>query len=141
MVLLRNPRTRVARISILVLVVCALSSAVLLAASGTGEDPTVRVVEAYEAQVGLLKWVGGAVVTGLVAAVGILYRSLERANTTMRDDLIAGAKVREEIISKMLANSAESLTAVRKVADEVAGVSNELKGLMGKCPACNPNPK
>ncbi len=60
---------------------------------------------ALEDSIGLLKWIGGAIVTGLATAVGLLYRALEKSNVQQRSDLIEGLKAREELISRSLENS------------------------------------
>ena len=62
-------------------------------------------VGALEDSIGLLKWIGGAIVTGLVTAVGLLYRALEKSNAQQRSDLIEGLKAREALISRSLENS------------------------------------
>lgn len=80
-------------------------------------------VRALEDSIGLLKWIGGAIVTGLTAAVGLLYRALEKSNAQQRSDLIEGLKARETLISTTLENSV-------KLQGQVAELNENVKELV-----------
>lgn len=73
------------------------------------------VIRSFESQIGTLRWVGIAIITSLVGAVGLLYRALEKANADSRGDLIEGIKRREVILEenmKAMASSNEALHAL-----------------------------
>lgn len=70
----------------------------------TGDSGAVGTLED---SIGLLKWIGGSIVTGLAAAVGLLYRALEKSNAQQRADLKEGAERLETLISRSVENSIE----------------------------------
>ena len=73
-------------------------------------------IQTMEGTITLLKWVGGAIITGLVSGIGLLYRALEKANSTIRDDLVAGMEKR----AALLAQSIETQTKLTARVDELS---------------------
>lgn len=86
------------------------------AVAGTPEVESIRVLEE---SIDLLKWIGGAIVTGLVTAVGLLYRALEKANQTSRTDLLAGLNAREDLVTKSLETSIQLQERVQDLSEKV----------------------
>jgi hypothetical protein len=122
--------------SVLILTMISMSF-VLVLASYTSElaqslhDPHTESIRVLEDSIGLLKWIGGAIVTGLVTAVGLLYRALEKANQTSRSDLLAGLNAREELVTKSL----EAQIALQeRVQDLNEKVTTLVENASGSCP-------
>lgn len=77
------------------------------------------VVTGLEAQVGLLKYIGAAIVTSLSAAVALLYRELVKANEVSRGDLVQGIKRREEILDETKKSMYESTAAMQELSKNI----------------------
>jgi hypothetical protein len=110
--------------SVAVLVGSGLSFVLLMVTftstlGATAGDPNGESIRVLEDSIGLLKWIGGAVVTGLVTAVGLLYRALEKANQTSRQDLLAGLNAREELVTKSLETSIQLQERVQDLNEKV----------------------
>lgn len=92
---------------IAVVIFGVLSAGTLVMASGwsvSDETAPGRIVEAVREQVELLKWVGGSMVSGLVAAIVWLVSSLKTAQNEVREITRASTTADER-----LADAIESL--------------------------------
>lgn len=86
------------------------------------------VVRAMEKQVTLIQWIGGAIVTSLTAAVGMLFRALEKANAQSREDLVEGIKRRETLVETMIKSNNEVTMEVRTMNADVRALISEVRG-------------
>jgi len=84
--------------------------------ASVSDTESIRVLED---SIGLLKWIGGGIVTGLVTAVGLLYRALEKSNATSREDLLAGLNSREELVTRSLETSIRLQERVQDLSEKV----------------------
>jgi hypothetical protein len=99
-----------------------------LSASPDGYE---RSIQTLEETISLLKWLGGTVISALVAGIGLLYRALETANATMRRDLMEGMEKRATLMTSALEVQIKLATRIEELADKMEAVVNE----MGKgCP-------
>ena len=85
------------------------------------------IVDAMEDQVTIIKWIGGGIVTSLVAAVGFLYRSLERSSHQSRTDLIAGIHRREELVEEVVRSNTEVITEVSEMSEDMKAFIQEIR--------------
>jgi hypothetical protein len=97
------------------------------ALANSNTDHHEEVVQALTDSIGLLKWVGGGIVTALVSAIGLLYRSLEKANMQSRADIIEQLKGREELITKCLTSTDNVSEKVGDMTEEVGRLANEVR--------------
>jgi len=88
---------KLALIILIILTVMACSTLIYAAASIPLQEH-LRVIEAWKGQVEMLKWVGGAMVAGLVTAVSVLWAALNRQRKE-QDQL--SADVRQKLISTL----------------------------------------
>ena len=85
------------------IILCALlCTGTILYAAGT--DEARALVEGFKGQIEILKWVGGAMVSGLVAAVGILWGALRKSSEEVRR-----ISERSALSADRLADSIEAL--------------------------------
>ena len=77
------------------------------------------VVRSFENQISVLKWIGIAIITSLVGAIGLLYRSLEKSNNNSRNDLIEGIKRREKILEASQKTIQSSNDALHALSDNI----------------------
>lgn len=105
----------------------------VLLAVGTEQtaDGYEHSIQTLENTIVLLKWLGGAIITGLVSGIGLLYRALERANNTIRDDLVAGLEKR----AALMTTAVETQTKLTGRVDELACKMEKLANTLAKgCP-------
>lgn len=131
---------RLGLVAVLSLCGIAIAGVSLLAAtagvstSGVGDTITRRahedIVEAMADQVILLKWIGGAIVGSLVTAVGLLYRSLERANAQSHEDLVEGIRRRETLVETVTQSNSEIVKSNSDVIKGIQELSQEVKLLV-----------
>lgn len=86
-----------------------------------------EVVGVLQDSISLLKWVGGGVVTALVSAIGLLYRSLERSNEKARADLMDQLKKREEILTKYVSSTDQVTERVADMSEQVGALASEIR--------------
>lgn len=84
------------------------------------------VVESLEDQIALLKWVGIGVITALSTAIGILWRTAQRQQRVIVEEVRSQAMVREEILS--------SATNTREVMDRLKDAIVSLEKKISECP-------
>ena len=92
-----------------------LGAGTLLAASPASTSRTLNIdtlVEGWKGQVELLRWVGGAVVAGLVTAVGILWCALQTAQKER-------AQVAKDLRDRLLNVTKEHADSNRRLADSL----------------------
>lgn len=63
---------------ILIILTILAGTTLALAASSIPLQEHLRILESWKAQIDTIKWIGGAMVAGLVTAVGTLWASLNR---------------------------------------------------------------
>lgn len=116
----------------LVLLCGLVSSAVCIAADTTSvSNGYEKSIETLEATITLLKWVGCAVVAGLVSGIGLLYRALEQANATIRTDLSQALEKRASLMEASLLAQTQLAGRIEILATKMESVS----GMMGRgCP-------
>ena len=124
------------RVALLVAAVCVLAiSPMILAlggdilAQGVGNPgidiDSIRrsshelIVEALNEEIALLKWIGGGIVASLATTIALLWKALEKANKSSRDDLVEGIRRREKIIETCLEGMQESTEAVKELSGKV----------------------
>jgi len=90
------------------------------------------VVRAMEGQVSLVKWVGAAIVGSLSAAIGLLYRSLEKSNTQTHKYLSDGIKHREDLIISVTKCAAEMVQSQSTLTEEIRDLATEIKEIQRK---------
>lgn len=132
MSILGPARRRASRGILYSLVAICAASLGLLVLLGLNMDAAIQaigetdhhdeVVSALQDSITLLKWVGGGIVTALVSAVGLLYRSLEKANLQSRQDILDQLKSREELVT-------QCLTSSDKMTDKVGDMTQSLDRL------------
>jgi len=109
---------------------CILQIAASEMLAVTAPEQSAEAIRVLEDSIGLLKWVGGGIVSGLVTAVALLYRALEKANAQLRADLLAGLGGREDLMKQSLEASARKLEAITRLTDRVETVGDEVKDLV-----------
>jgi hypothetical protein len=67
------------------------------------------------------------IITSLVAAVGVLYRSLEKSNSIIRQDLIDTSTARESILKQVIKSDMELNATVNTLVDKVDDVHDSCK--------------
>jgi hypothetical protein len=118
---------------VLVCGVTAIVGTIVLAADTTSTTPDgyERSIQTLEGTISLLKWLGGTVISALVAGIGLLYRALETANATMRRDLMEGMEKRATLMTSALEVQTKLATRIEELAEKMEAVVDE----MGKgCP-------
>jgi hypothetical protein len=85
------------------------------------------IVRALAEQVSLIKWIGGGIVTSLVAAVGFLYRALERANEQSRGDLIEGIRRREILVADVVRSNGDVIKEISELGEDVKVLIHEVR--------------
>jgi hypothetical protein len=85
------------------------------------------IVRALAEQVSLIKWIGGGIVTSLVAAVGFLYRALERANEQSRGDLIEGIRRREVLVADVVKSNGVVVKEISELGEDVKILIREVR--------------
>ena len=140
MPLLGSDRRRwAARIALYLVVLCGVVFMGTVVLAGTGDAATddghVHVIAALESSISLLKWVGGAIITGLVTALGLLYRALEVANKTIREDLMNGMEKRAQLMTQAIETQIKLTSRV----DELAGRMTAFADGIKECPYLKPS--
>lgn len=121
----RDRRITVALLTFL-FVVIASTSAVSYVVAQNPHDPHLMTRDSHEAvvavletQIALLKWIGIAIVTSLVGAVGLLYRELVKSTAVSRGDLVQGIERREEILEENQKTMGASTLAVQNLSANI----------------------
>jgi hypothetical protein len=82
---------------IIIIVLTVLTAGTLAwAATSIPLQEHLRIIEAWKGQLELLKWVGGAMVFGLVSAVGVLWAAL---NNQRKEQDSLSAEMRSQLLS------------------------------------------
>ena len=66
-------------------------------------DTHTRIVQALDAQIGLMKWMGGTIVGSLVTAVGILWKSNLAKDATILSEVKGAGSLREQFLQELQA--------------------------------------
>jgi hypothetical protein len=80
--------------------VCALS--VPLLAQVTTPSSSDLLVNEIRSQVSTLQWIGGTIISALVATVGVLYKSLCDAHKEIKEELVSAMVKRDELLKSTI---------------------------------------
>lgn len=119
------------RISLYMIAVSGLVSVGTLVMAASAEPSSSPqgyeyAIQSLENTISLLKWIGGAVITGLVSGIGLLYRALEKANTTIREDLTAGLQHRAELLVQAVESQNKLTVRVDALASRMEKLADTL---------------